>query len=272
MHSSLDRRELPAPLRAVFLDITLDRLARLPVERRCAAIIQGGKQDVYTALAALAEQEAPIGDISLEHVAWAVASNVDGGNRRGLGYIDYWPKDTRWRTVWSTLTTPRPSGSGQSETLLQELTLSVACEHRPGWRAPWVRPAETYAARATLEWIRKRDTPRILDDIRDAFEPAAAGAADADADIDPNAIADEAWARVFCDYWSAQAQRRFLGLSTIATLVSEVARQIVSDNRNVRGNAPAAGTGLTAGRIMGPAVGQLRKKPRAAARRLASKP
>jgi RNA polymerase sigma factor (sigma-70 family) len=51
---------------------------------------------------------------------------------------------------------------------------------------------------------------------------------------DPEAIADEAWSRVFCDYWSTHARRRFLGLSRISTLVSQVARHIAIDS--IRGH------------------------------------
>ncbi len=201
----------------------LGTLSRLSLHDRYSLIIETGRHDLQAALRALADHGAPVSHLTIDHVAWALAWNV------AAGYLDHWPLDTRWDAIWTVMTRPRAgrpeTRTPSASTLLAELTLSVACEHRPDWRPPLARPdnaapATNATANAAFEWTYGRDAGRIIGYVRNTFGTRAG---------DPGSIAKEAWARVFCDYWSAQARRRFLGLSTISTLVCQVARHIAYD-------------------------------------------
>jgi RNA polymerase sigma factor (sigma-70 family) len=216
---------------------TLAQLVRIPLESRYASILRAGRNDLSATLQRLRDEGAPVPiGLDAERLAWAVAFNIEGpsnsstvansGSRRGAqGYVDRWPLDTPWNVIWSTLAAPTESRSPESGrpaavTLLAELALSVACEQRKDWQNPGSRPIEIEEVNRAFEFVYARDQSKVLGDVYSRFGSRAGS---------PELIAQEAWSRVFCDYWSSGAQRRFLGTSRISTLVCQVARYVAYD-------------------------------------------
>jgi RNA polymerase sigma factor (sigma-70 family) len=143
--------------------------------------------------------------------------------------------DTAWGLIWSALVAPiEPKSAGVGKpiagTLLAELALSVACEQRDDWQNPGSGPIEMADVNRAFDFVWARDNSKVIGDLYGRFGDRAG---------DPKSIAQEAWARVFCDYWSTSAQRRFLGTSRISTLVCQVARYVACDA--IRGEAAQAG-------------------------------
>jgi RNA polymerase sigma factor (sigma-70 family) len=127
--------------------------------------------------------------------------------------------------VWSTLVAPmEPKSPGGGKpgviTLLAELALSVACEQRNDWQNPGSRPIEMAEVNRAFEFLYARDKSKVIGYLYGGFGNRAGA---------PESIGHEAWSRVFCDYWSSGAQRRFLGTSRISTLVCQVARYVACD-------------------------------------------
>jgi RNA polymerase sigma factor (sigma-70 family) len=169
-----------------------------------------------------------------------VAFNVDGAlppesdnsaPHRGIrSYSDRWPQDTPWTVVWDSLTKPlAQEKEGGASSLLGELAWSVACEHRDDWQHSGARSIDVVEANRAFEVVYLRNKAKILGDVYRSFGQRAGS---------PDAIVDEAWSRVFCDYWSLTARRRFLGLSRISTLVCQVARYVAMDA--IRDRGPSA--------------------------------
>jgi RNA polymerase sigma factor (sigma-70 family) len=189
-----------------------------------------------------------------ERLAWALAFNVVGISpfsepnaagrlpRSVQSYQDRWSLDTPWTKIWSVLVAPliQPKKC-HSSTLLGELALSVACEQRNDWQHPNAEPIDLVVANQVFELLYARTRSKVVGAIYNGFGNRAGS---------PEAIANEAWSRVFCDYWSSQARRRFLGLCRISTLLCQVARYvaidvirdnqrfIVSDNDNITVDKP----------------------------------
>jgi RNA polymerase sigma factor (sigma-70 family) len=216
------------PTRSLGL-MSLNDLRNLPLEDRYATILEYGLEGLTSALQTLDKVGRPV-NMDAHRLAWAVAFNIDGwpisriddseSERSGRTYKNRWTPDTMWSVIWSTLIKPLdPDKSGHSPTLLSELGLSVACEQREDWQIQSARPIDGAFASRIFEFVYARDRMKVLGFCR----RFANGADDADA------IADEAWARVFCSYWSTHASRRFHGLSRLSTLVCEVARYISID-------------------------------------------
>jgi RNA polymerase sigma factor (sigma-70 family) len=180
--------------------------------------MQSSWTDLVPMLQRLRDEGAPIPlGLDAERLAWAVAFNVEGPSATGKapngfrrssqGYADRWPLDTPWLPFWSTLALP-------------ELALSVACEQRQDWQNPGGRPIEMDEVNRAFEFVYARDQSKVIGDVYASFGNRAGS---------PESIAQEAWSRVFCDYWSSGAQRRFLGTSRISTLVCQVARYVAYD-------------------------------------------
>ena len=217
-----------APL---FPSLSLEQVSNLPLEGRCALFLEYRKADLASAISAARDMGAPISEgFSCERLAWAIAFNLDGSpaatmednasRRSATGYRDHWPLPTQWNQVWLCLTTPlEKSGREHGRTLLTELALSVACEQRDDWQHPATRPLNLAEADRAFEFVYAQNRAKVLGLCR-RLGPRAGN---------PEAIADEAWSRVFCNYWSTQARRRFLGLSRISTLVCQVARYVAID-------------------------------------------
>jgi len=219
---------------------TLAQLVRVPLESRYAGILRLGWNDLSAALQSLRDAGAPLPvGLDAERLAWAVAFNVESpststvansSSRRGAqGYVDRWPLDTPWNLIWSTLAAPLESGRESKSqeagkpaaaTLLAELALSVACEQRKDWQNPGSRPIEIEEVNRAFEFVYARDNSKVIGDVYSRFGSRAGS---------PESVAQEAWSRVFCDYWSSGAQRRFLGTSRISTLVCQVARFVAYD-------------------------------------------
>jgi RNA polymerase sigma factor (sigma-70 family) len=243
MSQSLQATEARSDLQSA----TLAQLIRVPLESRYVSILQAGRNDLTATLRGLRDEGAPLPlGLDAERLAWAVAFNIEGSStsgtdanpssRRGAqGYADRWHSDTPWGTIWSTLVTPMESklpGSGKPSavTLLAELALSVACEQRNDWQNPNSPPIEMAEVNRAFEFVYARNNPKVTGDLFGSFGNRAGC---------PESIAQEAWSRVFCDYWSSGARRRFLGTSRISTLVCQVARYVAYDA--LRGEAAQTG-------------------------------
>jgi RNA polymerase sigma factor (sigma-70 family) len=216
--------------------VSLGQLCNLALGDRCESLLRHGQESFESALRTL-DSVGVATRMDAHRLAWAVAFNVDGlplsgaideGSRRsGSGYRDRWPLDTAWPVLWSVLVRPLPQDdSSYPSTLLSELALSVACEQREDWQHPSTRPIDSAVANQIFEFVYAENKLKVLGVCR---RFAVRGG-------EPEAIAHEAWSRVFCDYWSAHAPRRFLGLSRISTLVCQVARYIAIDS--IRSQAP----------------------------------
>jgi RNA polymerase sigma factor (sigma-70 family) len=216
---------------------TLAQVVSLPLEGRYASILQFGRNDLIGTLHRLRDEGAPLPlGLDAERLAWAIAFNVEGpstpsiitnsiASRGSQGYQDRWSPDVPWSLIWSTLGTTMESKSpatGKSgvTTLLAELALSVACEQRNDWQNPSSRPIEMADVNRAFEFVYASNHSKVVGDLYGAFGSRAGS---------PESIAQEAWSRVFVDYWSATARRRFLGTSRISTLVCQVARHVGYD-------------------------------------------
>ncbi len=228
--------------------LSLGEVRELSPASRCASILQLGERDLTAVLEALRREGAAIpSSLDAGRLAWAIACNAVGPTpssgenpaaraRRCIrSYSDRWPARTPWTTIWSALTKPLSEANpGPAASLLGELALSVACEQRGDWQPPAARSIDPAAAGHAFEFLYSRNQAKVVGDVFSHFGSRA---------DNPETIADEAWSRVFCDYWSAQARRRFLGLCRISTLVCQVARYVATDMLRERQRFVATGDG-----------------------------
>jgi hypothetical protein len=187
---------------------TLAQLLPLPQQSRYASILHSGRSDLTATLGRLRDEGVPLpSGFDAERLAWAVAFNIEGppasgqsansGSRRGAqGYADRWPLDTAWHRIWSALIAPiepKSAGVGKptASTLLAELALSIACEQRDDWQNPGSSPIEMADVNRAFDFVWARDNSKVMGDIYRGFG-ARTG--------DPESIAQEAWARVFCNF------------------------------------------------------------------------
>lgn len=210
---------------------SLAELSRLPLNDRCERL--GRRLD--GALAASVEASAfattPVSkESAIRRLSWAVAFGVDGktedeagsepaGRKRVSCYRDRWPDDTSWDVVQGVLV-GAPGDGEAADSLLTELARSVACEQRDDWQHPSCRPIDRPCAERAFARLYSRDDAKVIGFVRKSFGRRAG---------DPDSIAQEAWSRVFCEHWSREAFKRFLGLCRIATLVSQVSRFVAID-------------------------------------------
>jgi RNA polymerase sigma factor (sigma-70 family) len=218
---------------------SLAQLLPLSLEARCDRVLQIGQNVLNSTLETLREEGAPVrASMDAERLAWAVGFNIDGApvlrndssaeQCRGMqGYRDHWPLNTKWSSIWSALIQPRAQTNlGSISTLLGDLALSVACEQCDEWQNPAARPVDPADANRAFEFVYARNKPKVVGHVYSSFGNRAGN---------PEAIADEAWSRVFCGYWSVKPRRRFLGLCRISTLICQVSRYVASDVIRERG-------------------------------------
>lgn len=216
----------------------LEDFLKLSVESRAAHVLQAGAADLTTTLQRLRQEGVVIPGGMENRLAWAIAFNMEGvpgaggaataASRRGIqAYKDRWPLSARFADIWSVLTkswtSPNP---GHTATLLDELALSVLCEHKSDWQDPLSRPVDVETANQAFDFVYVQNKAKVIGDVRRTFGERADS---------PEAIADEAWARVFSSYWSPESRRRFLGLCRISTLVCQVARYVAIDRIHDKG-------------------------------------
>ncbi len=227
----MDKSCQPTRLPGELLSLSLAEVEQCAVEARFAGILESSRHDLAAALQSF-QDEGLAGSPTrgVERLAWAIACNVEGppppanakDTSRGIrGYRDRWPLETPWSTIWSALSSPLTQAKpGDRRTFLSELSLSVLCEQRGDWQPGGTRPMDLATAQRAFEFVYARDSPKVLGDLYKSFGNRLGS---------PEAIAQEAWSRVFCDYWSSRARRRFLGLCCISTLISQVARFVAID-------------------------------------------
>lgn len=210
--------------------LSLSALAAQPIDTRCESLLRYCGDTLSSAVLALHRLNVPaFSSLDCERIAWAIAYNINPPSTVPLGvdvtthqyssYREHFPPETPWSVIWSKLVRVQ-NESDDGSTLLRELLLSVACEQRQSWQSPDAAPLDRESADLALEFVYTNNRARVVGFVWRNFG-ARIG--------DPTAIADEAWSRVFCDYWSSEARRRFLALSRISTLVSQVARFVALD-------------------------------------------
>jgi RNA polymerase sigma factor (sigma-70 family) len=207
--------------------ISIGQLIEFSPEDRCAFILQTGQDDLAVTIETLQECKAPFAAaMNPLRLAWALAWNLDGNvdslsSKRGIrNYLDYWRPEVKWNNIWTVLTGPPPGGDSEATTLLAELCLSVACEQRADWQNESSRPLDLTAANEAFDFVYERNKAKVTGYVFRRFGKRAGA---------PDAIAGEAWSRVFCNYWSVSARRRFLGLSRISTFVCQVTENVAYD-------------------------------------------
>jgi RNA polymerase sigma factor (sigma-70 family) len=207
--------------------ISIGQLLEFSHEERCAFILQTGQDDLAVTIETLRECKAPlVAAMSPLRLAWALAWNLDGNvdglsSRRGIrNYLDYWRPEVKWNNIWTVLAGRPPGGDSEATTLLGELCLSVACEQRADWQNESSLPLDLAAANQAFDFVYERNKAKVAGYVFKRFGKRAGA---------PDAIADEAWSRVFCNYWSFRARRRFLGLSRISTFVCQVTENVAYD-------------------------------------------
>lgn len=220
--------------RSNFEGLTFADLIAAPMEDRASRISNEGGEALCTTRGQLRDEGIDVPSGFENRLAWAISYNLDGGippndspvvppSRGVRSYKDKWALGSPFTHLWDTLTKPvhmSNPGSGSAETLMSELGSSVLCEQNEGWQDPPSRPISFANAQEAFERVYAKNKAKVVGDIRRAFGERA---------DNPDAVADEAWARVFCDYWSVEARRRFLGLCRISTLVCQVARYVAID-------------------------------------------
>ena len=219
----------------VSADMTLTEMAALPIAKRFSIIRDFRPDDLLRAS----------GTLPLERLAWAVAFNCAGSEEpvtpastspmrcylmlensgQPADCVDavptkIEPSHNGWtlRRLWTLLTEPRPDTG--LPTLLSELALSVSCEHRSDWQPPSARPLSVDDAMRSADRLVRCFNRAVIGHVARKFGERAGP---------PEEVAAEAWERVFLDYWSAWARKRFLGLSLISTFVCGIATYVAID-------------------------------------------
>ena len=216
---------------------TLADLIAQPIEARAATIREAGRQQLHATLEQLHAETAAVPQrFGLDRLTWCLAWNAAGGHepidqepasvRGGAGgYRSKWPANAQWSSVWDDLCAPRgKAGQLRRATWLGELALSVFCERRDDWQPPHTRPIAPAEAERAFEYVYTANCPLVLAALRRSSH----------APHDAEAFANEAWARVYCNYWSVDAHSRFSGLSRLATFVGQVARYVAIDAHRAR--------------------------------------
>jgi RNA polymerase sigma factor (sigma-70 family) len=207
--------------------ISIGQLIEFPPEDRCAFILQTGEGDLAATIQSLRECKAPFtAAMNPLRLAWALGWNLDGNvdgppSRRGIrNYLDYWRPEVKWNNIWTVLSGAPSGGDSEATTLLAELCLSVACEQREDWQNESSRPLDLAAANEAFHFVYEKNRAKVAGYVFKRFGKRAGA---------PDVIADEAWARVFCNYWSVKARRRFLAISRISTFVCQVTDNVARD-------------------------------------------
>lgn len=219
-------------------NLSLGYLCQIPIEARAVQVLEHGHNEISATLAALRTRRAPLPpSLDPERLAWSIAFNVVGANPgpneqgrqpRGMHcYAARWPADRVWSAIWTEMASPLATTGQENISLLSELALSVACEQRSDWQNPRARPIATADANRAFEFVYGLNKAKVMSAIAHAFGDRAGN---------PEWISDEAWARVFCDYWSVKSRRRFLGLCRISTLMCQVGRHIAIDALRQQGH------------------------------------
>lgn len=197
-------------------------MAARPFHERREAIVSLTANQIEEILKRLLGAGFPFAkDITPLHLGSALAYNVAGrlesistavDGDSASGYLRRFSAEAAWDQVWAILV--KPLGTESGNTPLSELACSVACEQRADWNGPDLPMPSSSSANQAFDFIYRRDSPKVRGQIMRTFKSLGA---------DTQSIANEAWSRAFCDYWSTQARRRFLGLSRISTLVGQIA-------------------------------------------------
>jgi RNA polymerase sigma factor (sigma-70 family) len=152
-------------------------------------------------------------------LAWAIAFNLEAGfapsNGRKPVLRKHRTPETTWEIYWSTVTRREQGATAAGTSLVADLARSVSCEHRSDWQPPGVH-IEAQQANDAFHAVRTRYERQV-----DAFARTLSIHED-----DPTAIADEAWSLMFVGYWSTSAKRRFVGDSSISTIVCQICRHL----------------------------------------------
>lgn len=206
--------------------LTLQSLAQLSIEERFQYLIDQARSNFESVTTRSRCFPIMADKSAFQRLVWAVAFNVVGQDRELNGAIEPSQIETRcYLTAWPAQTDfaefiAELSKANEDFCRLAELALSVGCEQRQDWQHPDCRPINRETADAYFRFVYAGAAKKVEAYLERSFGNRAG---------DPDALANEAWARVFQCYWSSGAQRRFLGLGRISTLVCQVGRHIVLD-------------------------------------------
>ncbi|MBK9949305.1 MAG: sigma-70 family RNA polymerase sigma factor [Nitrospira sp.] len=212
---------------------------KLPLPLRAECIHRVGEQEFAATTEYLRTTGLTVPDKFDRRLAWAVASNmgelpVTGAagtaerTRQGVrSYQEWWVIDAPFADLWRFLTNPFwRSNPGHTSTLLYELTLSVLCERKDEWQDPPSRPIDERIANETFDYVYSTNNTLVVGYLRKKFPEGRL--------VDPEAIANEAWAKMYRTHWDPEASKRFLARCRISTLVCLFARYIALDKLRVR--------------------------------------
>lgn len=206
---------------------------KLSLTLRAECVHRVGGQELVTATEYLRTTGLTVPDKFDRRLAWAVASNmgelpVTGaeGTRRGVrSYQEWWALNAPFADLWRFLTKQfKVSNPGHTSTLLHELALSVLCEQKNEWQDPSSRPLDVQMANDAFDYVYRSSCEKVLGYLRKNFQSRL---------DDPEAIANEAWARIYRTHWHPEASQRFLGRCRISTLVCNIARYVALDEIGV---------------------------------------
>lgn len=206
---------------------------KLSLTLRAECIHRVGGQELVTTTEYLRTTGLTVPDKFDRRLAWAVASNMGelpvtgaAGTRRGVrSYQEWWALNAPFADLWRFLTKQfKVSNPGHTSTLLHELALSVLCEQKNDWQDPLSRPLDVQMANDAFDHVYRSNCEKVFGYLRKNFQSRL---------DDPEAIANEAWARMYRTHWHPEASQRFLGRCRISTLICNIARYVALDEIGV---------------------------------------
>ena len=152
--------------------LSLSALAAQPIETRWESLLRCHGDTLSSAVLALHRLNVPVfSNLDTKRVAWAIAYNINPPSTVPLGadvtahrcssYSDHFPPETPWSVIWSKLVRVQ-NESDDGSTLLRELLLSVACEHRQSWQPPQAAPLDRESADLALEFVYTNNRARVV--------------------------------------------------------------------------------------------------------------
>ncbi|NGZ95614.1 MAG: hypothetical protein CV089_05705 [Nitrospira sp. WS110] len=203
---------------------------KLALPFRAECIHRVGGQELGTTTEYLRTTGLTVPDKFDRRLSWAVASNmgelpVTGSKRTERGvrsYQEWWALNAPFAELWRFLTKQfKVSNPGHTSTLLHELALSVLCEQKNEWQDPSSRPLDVQMANDAFDYVYNTNNKLVVGYVRKNFDERRLD--------NPEAIANEAWARIYGTHWHPEASKRFLGRCRISTLVCKIAHYVALD-------------------------------------------
>lgn len=97
----------------------------------------------------------------------------------------------------------------------------MLCERKNDWQDPPSRPLDDRMANEAFEYVYNTNNKLVVGYVRKNFDERRLD--------NPEAIVNEAWARIYRTHWHPEASKRFLGRCRISTLVCKIAHYVALD-------------------------------------------